>query len=676
MNFQSLSQLTVGQRSMLVLSIVAALSACGSDNDNDSTATTPSDNLVRSEAFPGVTCQTVESEARDGTKLTGVLYLPETVEDAGQPSIVHRTPYARLGIGTSCFPATVAFDLDAIAYAREGYAYMYQHVRGTFTSDGDFDIFQQEKNDGYDAVEWTADQSWSNGDVGIRGASYMGATTWQATLASPPSLKAASISISSEDYHREWVYENGIPHHSMNISWPEFTFTSDQIIRQEQAKGTAQEDIDAMVAQRQQLSGASMWSDWVWQLPLTSLNVFEGYIDSYSDWLEHPTYDAFWEQLDVGANIKDVQIPVMIQGAWYDIFGNGTLETFISMQDGASSELARTETKLLMTPYGHATNHNTPSFGAALDGPSALPPADLNTHIPYDMAYFDKYLKGEDNDYESTATAKLYVMVPPDTGVEGSNFLHESDSYPLANTTYQPYYFSSNGDANNRDGSGALSTEAQTQDAGIAADAAVTTAGVAADLFQYDPANPVPTMGGNLCCGTDLHPQGPRSGAVEQADVEVRDDVLVYTSAPLTEDLVVIGPVSVQLFAKSSAINTDFTAKLVDVRPDGQSHNILDAAVRASLRDGSKSEPSLIEPNRTYEYTINMGHTGVVFPAGHRIRLQISSSNFPKLARNLNSGLDNETTTDMIVADQAILHDASHPSRLILPVVSGVSVPE
>lgn len=164
--------------------------------------------------------------------------------------------------------------------------------------------------------------------------------------------------------------------------------------------------------------------------------------------------------------------------------------------------------------------------------------------------------------------------------------------------------------------------------------------------------------------------------AVEQAEVEIRDDVLIYTSAPLTEDLVIIGPANVQLFAKSSAMDTDFMAKLVDVRPDGSSHNILDGAVRASLRNGSKTQPELIEANRTYEYSINLGHTGTVFPAGHRIRLQISSSNFPKFARNLNTGASNETTSDTQLAHQVILHDASHPSRLILPIVSGVDVPD
>lgn len=660
----------------LLLTAALLTSACSDDDDDDQVTEPPADEdtLVRSADFPGISCQLVDTVARDGTVLSGVLYLPDDVPESGLPTIIQRTPYAFLGFGADCF-ASPDIDLDAYAYAREGYAFLFQRTRGTSTSGGDFDIFGQERQDGYDAVEWAATQAWSNADIGVRGPSYMGATTWQATIANPPSLKAASISISSEDYHREWVYENGIPHHSMNISWPEGAFLADQITRQETARGTSAADIASLIEQRQTLAYESMWSDWTWRLPLTSLDVFDGYIDSYADWMQHPTYDTFWQALDVADGIPDVQIPVMIHGAWYDIFANGSLSSFESMREHAGSEAARTQTRLLMTPYGHAVDHGTPSFGPIPDGSLVAPGEPLQSHMPYDLAYFDRHLKQTDSDFDNQAIARLYVMVPPDEGTEGSSFLFESDDYPPQGMAEQAYYLSSNGDANNRDGSGALSTTALTLDAGIGADAAIESAGPAADLYQYDPANPVPTAGGNLCCSTDFHPQGPQSGAVEQADIEVRDDVLVYTSEPLTEDLLVIGPVSVQLFAKSSATDTDFTAKLVDVRPDGQTHNILDAAVRASLREGSKSQPALIEADRTYEYTIPLGHTGVVFPAGHRIRLQISSSNFPKLARNLNTGLSSNDSTDMQVANQVILHDASHPSRLILPVIEENQTP-
>jgi len=660
-----------------------AITGCN-DNNDDSPAiivdppTLPSVELIRSDAHPGITCEVLSIPMRDGILTTGFVYRPDDDSSQEYPTVITRTPYARINLGKGCFVEGDGTLADGTSYARAGYAYVVQSVRGTYTSGGDFDMFRQERSDGYDSVEWAAVQSWSDGNVGIRGASYVGLTTWQTAISAPPSLKAASISISSEDYHREWVYDQGIPHHSMNISWPELTFTGDQIIRRETENGTAQEVIDQMVADRQVLSFTNMWNDWVWQLPLTSFSQFDGLHTVYQTWMEHPSYDEFWQELDVGEHIAQVNFPVLIHGSWYDIFADGTFASFESMRSRSGSIEARDNTKLLISQYGHATNHSTPSFGngafgALADGVNAA--TQGNEFRPYDMDYFDYYLKGNENNYEEEATATLAIMVPPDAGQGGSYFVIDAQEYPLANTEYQSYYLNSNGDANDRTGSGGLSIMPDSRDAGITQSAIVESASFAADLFSYDPLTPVPTMGGNLCCGTDFT-GGPQSGAVEQAEVEIRDDVLVYTSEPLIEPLVVIGQVTVELFAKSSAMDTDFMAKLVDVRPDGSTHNILDGAVRARLRDGSKSQPSLIEPNRTYEYSINLGHTGVVFPVGHRIRLQVSSSNFPKFARNLNTGASNETTSETMVANQVILHDALNASRLILPVVDDIDIPE
>jgi len=666
----------------IYIGLSLALAGCSGNNDKPSPVmvapTFTSVELIRSDGYPGIICENLNIPMRDDILTTAFVYRPDEDSSQKYPTVITRTPYARINLGKGCFVEGDGTLADGKAYARAGYAYVVQNVRGTYTSGGEFDIFSQEKNDGYDSVEWAAVQSWSDGNVGIRGASYFGMTTWQAAISAPPSLKAASISISSEDYHREWVYDQGIPHHSMNISWPELTFTNDQIIRRETANGTAQEVIDQMVADRQVLSFTNMWSDWVWQLPLTSFDQFESLHSSYKTWLEHPLYDDFWQQMDVGANIGKINFPVLIHGSWYDIFADGSFASFESMRNRSGSIEARNNTKLLISQYGHSTNHATPSFGDSAFGffaDSVKAATQGDAYKPYDMDYFDHYLKGSENNYDNKATATLAIMVPPDAGQEGSYFVIDAQEYPLANTEYRSFYLNSNGDANDRAGSGELSTSADSRDAGITRNDVVENASFAADLFNYDPLKPVPTMGGNLCCGTDLI-GGPQSGAIEQAEVEVREDVLVYTSAPLTKPLVIIGQVTVKLFAKSSAIDTDFMAKLVDVRPDGSTHNILDGAVRARLRHGSKSQPTLIEVNKTYEYNINLGHTGVVFPIGHRIRLQVSSSNFPKFARNLNTGVSNENTSETMVAKQVILHDAMNTSRLILPIVSDISIPE
>lgn len=656
----------------ICVGVSLALVGC---NDNNNEPTTlidepPSSNaqLIRSDAHPGIACAELSIPMRDGILTTGIVYLPD--EDASQqyPTIMTRSPYTRLGPGLECFDGS---ETTGALYSQEGYAFVVQNVRGTYTSDGEFDIQRQEKNDGYDSVEWVAAQEWSNGNVGIKGASYIGVTTWQAAISAPPSLKAASIAISGEDYHREWTYDQGIPHHSLNISWLEGSFTPDQIIRQETAKGTSEEIITQMIADRQVLAFTKMWSDWVWQLPLTSFTELDGLHSTYQTWLEHPDYDEYWQEMDIGANIEQVNFPVLILGAWYDLFADGTVASYNSMKSRSGSIEARDKTKLMIGMLGHSTDHSTPSFGIDTITNFLVP----SVARPYDMDYFDRYLKGIENDYDDQPNVSVTVMVPPDAGQQGSNFVVEAPDYPLANTEYRSFYLNSEGDANNRTGSGGLSLFGESRSADISHSEAIDTASFAADLFSYDPLNPVPTMGGNICCGTDFT-GGPKSGAVEQAEVEIRDDVLVYTSAPLTEPLVVIGPVSVELFAKSSAKNTDFMAKLVDVRPDGSTHNILDGAVRASLRDGSKSQPSLIEPNKTYKYSINLGDTGTVFPVGHRIRLQVASSNFPKFARNLNTGASNETTSETMVANQVILHDVMNASRLVLPIVEGIDIPE
>jgi putative CocE/NonD family hydrolase len=245
-------------------------------------------------------------------------------------------------------------------------------------------------------------------------------------------------------------------------------------------------------------------------------------------------------------------------------------------------------------------------------------------------------------------------MVPPDTGRQGDGFYLAATAYPLPNARATKFHLRSGGKANTRNGDGVLSVDAP--------------AGPA-DKFTYDPRNPVPTMGGNLCCGDFL-----MRGAIDQSKVELRQDVLVYTSAPLNEDTTVIGPVVVKLWAASSATDTDFTAKLVDVHLDDVAHNVLDRIVRARYRNGSKTAPSLITPGRTYEYTIDLGHTATVFRKGHRIRLEVSSSNFPHFDRNPNTGRPFGQDTQLAVATQTIFHDASNPSYVELAVVRDLKI--
>ncbi len=403
-----------------------------------------------------------------------------------------------------------------------------------------------------------------------------------------------------------------------------------------------------MEAQFNANQAANLLTNWVWQLPLTRLDQFTVMAPYYYDWVDHPFYDDFWEQLDVEIAYKDVKAPALIVSDWYDIFQVGAFRNYAGMRQSGGTRQAREGTKLYVGAYGHAGDSGHPTFGSD----AALLPTDTL------VAFFDRYLKGMQNGWEDSPNVKLYVLVPPDTGSTGSGFFITGDSYPLPGSKTVELFLASRGRANSSRGDGRLVSDRT--------DSSASTP----DQFQYDPAHPVPTTGGNMCCNNVLP-----NGAQDQTQVELRNDVLVYTSSPLTSDMAVIGPVEVKLWARSSAPDTDFTAKLVDIHVDGATHNVLDRIVRASLRKGSKRPPDLIEPGKDYEYTIPLGNAGTIFRRGHRIRLEISSSSFPHYARNLNTGMNSNWTSEMEVATQTVLHSSHHPSRLVLVVAPGVRAP-
>jgi putative CocE/NonD family hydrolase len=273
------------------------------------------------------------------------------------------------------------------------------------------------------------------------------------------------------------------------------------------------------------------------------------------------------------------------------------------------------------------------------------------------LQFYDRYLKGIRNGWESQPVVQIYVLVPPNSGDTGTGFWITGQDFPLPGTHRTKIYLKSGGRANTRLGDGALVT--------------AVGGGGPGDQFDYNPNNPVPTVGGNMCCNSILIPEG----AQDQTAVEMRRDVLVYTGKPLVTDEAVIGTVTANFWAISSAPDTDFTVKLVDVHPDGLTHNVLDRIVRASLRWGSKLPPKLIRPGVVYEYSLEVGNTATMFRAGHQMRVEISSSNFPHYGRNLNTGHSDNKTSPMAVAHQTVLHDSEHPSYIQLPIAPGVQIP-
>ena len=356
----------------------------------------------------------------------------------------------------------------------------------------------------------------------------------------------------------------------------------------------------------------------------------------FLDWLAHPAYDEYWRTWSVQEHYADITVPVLNIAAWYDIFQGGSLQNYVGLKTQAGSETARRGQHLLVALGGHAgmgRKVGDVDFGAL---------AQFNTNDAT-LDWYDYLFKGSQNEFTQKPVA-IFVM--------GLNQWRQEDDWPLARAKNTKYFLHSQGAANSAGGNGSLSTKAPNSEP--------------PDHYVYDPANPVATIGGPLCCDSaHLKP-----GARDQRPAETRADVLVYSTRAFPEDVEVTGPVKVELFVESSAVDTDFTAKLVDVAPDGFARNLTDGIIRARYRD-SREKAELLKPGQVYKVTIDLWSTSNVFLKGHALRLEISSSNFPRFNRNLNTAEQPETGQQFISATNVVFHDYTHPSALILPVVPG-----
>ena len=594
----------------------------------------------------GVSCRIEQAPMRDGVKLATEVYLPPG--EGPFPVILQRTPYNRRSPspGSNCDAAIGRY------FAERGYATLNQDTRGRYRSEGEFDAMRQEARDGHDAVEWAAAQPWSNGKVGMVGGSYVGLTQWQAAVEQPRHLVAIAPHYSSSDYLQGWTYQGGAFDLWFAQSWTSQTLAPDTLQRRLEAAGMPPEAVQREVAAFVATGRAKLLDDWLWQMPLKDFAAFrrDGNIAAYYDeWLARPGYDDYWGDLDVETKYPRIRVPALVTGGWYDVFQEGTIRNFMGVRSEGGSEAARNGTQLVMRALCHACPADT-TAGEIDFGPDNA--FDLDAAW---ARWFDYWLKGIDNGVPDDPTVRLFVMVPPDQGTAGGGFWITADEFPLPDAVETRLYLRSEGNANTAAGNGLLTADGP---------------GGAADEYVYDPADPVPTVGGNMCCANDLLP----SGAFDQREVEQRDDVLVYTTQPLDEDLTVIGPVRVELWAASSAPDTDFTAKLVDVHPDGYVHNVSEGIIRARYRNSDHRE-SWLTPDAVHDYTIDLGYTATVFRRGHRIRLQISSSNFPHFDRNPNTATAFGAGAELEPANQRVYHDAMHPSQLVVQIAPDVRAP-
>ena len=563
---------------------------------------------------------------RDGTVLYADLYRPEG--PGPFPTLMQRTPYDKTTLRSMA-------NLDPLKAARNGFAVLIQDTRGRYASEGEFYAFRDEINDGYDSVEWAAAQPWSTGKVGMYGASYVGATQWLATLAAPPHLAAIAPNVTASNYHEGWTYQGGAFELGFNASWTLAQLTLANFRNISAAKNVPQERRLELIKAVDSMERSFDF------LPVNELPDLKGGLaDYYYDWLAHPSYDDYWEGLCIEENHSRIGVPALNIGGWYDIFLGGTIRNYLGMRDKGASPEAKNGQRLVIGPWQHgargATVAGSHYFGLAADA-MALDMDGIH------LRWFDHWLKGLDTGLMDEPPVKIFVM--------GDNAWRDEQEWPLARAQAVDYYFHSQGKANSLHGDGSLSPQPPSQEP--------------ADVYLYNPGDPVPTRGGPLCC----NPYFAANGAFDQREVEARPDVLVYTTPPLKRDVEVTGPVTVSLWAASSQPDTDFTAKLVDVCEDGCARNLTDGIIRARYRE-SASNPSLLEPGKAYLYTIDLWATSNVFPAGHRIRVEVSSSNFPRFDRNTNTGGAIAEDAGFKPALQTVLHDPQHPSHITLPLVS------
>jgi len=548
----------------------------------------------------------VAARMRDGVELRADIYRPKA--DGKFPVLLVRTPYDKRG--------EAEFGRQAAA---TGYILIAQDVRGRYASDGEWYTFKHESQDGYDTVEWAAALPYSDGRVGMFGGSYVGATQMLTAIAAPPHLAGILPVVTASNYHENWTYQGGALEQWFDQSW---------------TTGLAENTFDRFMGKN---SSAARWDTKLplADYPLLDLSATSGLADYYFDWLAHPAYDDYWKQWSIEENFARIQVPALHVAAWYDIFQDGSLRNYLGIKAHGGSEAARNGQRLLVIVGGHAGSG--PVIGDVDFGKDSV--FDEDAVI---LRWYDYLFKGADNGMGSEKPVKLFVL--------GKNAWREEATWPLERAKETRYYLHAAKKANTLSGDGTLST--------------VAPAAEPADKYVYDPAEPVPTHGGPLCCDS----RGEAPGAFDQRPAENRDDVLVYTAPAFKQDTEVTGPVSLELFASSSAVDTDFTGKLVDVWPNGYAQNLTEGILRARYRD-SREKAELMNPGQVYKLTISLWSTSNVFKAGHKLRLEVSSSNFPRFDRNLNTGNDQSHSAQLVKATNTIYHDHEHPSALILPVV-------
>ena len=543
---------------------------------------------------------------RDGVHLSADIYRPDA--PGRFPALLLITAYNNMR------DAVVP---RAVYFAERGYAAVLVDIRGRHDSEGVWHPYVNDPQDGFDVQQWLGKQSWCDGNIGTFGHSYDGFTQVMPARYQSPHLKALMPSANQETNFGH-LYNDGIP--QLNVIFvAEFLWVN---------------------------RGRAFWPG-IFDHPLLDWNEIFGRLPLYTaldemvdrPWvktlLDHPTYDDYWKSYGTKGKYGEIQVPAYFLTGWYDNLEKEIWRQFRGFREQGGSEVTRNQTKILVGPWTHAYNMVMDNWVVDFGDSSTVDTEALH------IRWYDYWLKGIQNGIDKEAPIRIFVM--------RANQWRDEYEWPLARTRWTKYHLNSGGGANSDKGDGTLATAPPPDDA-------------PPDVFRYDPANPVPTVGGQTEFPVDQ--RGPQ----DRRPVQQRDDVLIYSSEPLTEALEVTGPIEVRLYAASSAVDTDFSAILTEVLPNGTAVHISEGIRRASFRE-SLEHPTPIEPGKVYEFSIEIWETSWEFQPGSRIRLEISSSNFPRFARNLNTGNPLGRSAEMKVATQTIYHNAQYPSHVLLPVI-------
>lgn len=521
------------------------------------------------------------------------------------PVLLTRTPYGKGGL----------LSPGARSVAAHGCVSINQDCRGRGASEGDWVPFLNEAQDGEDTRRWILEQTWSNGKIGTTGGSYVGFTQWASAPNAGESLKAMFPIVPLVEPHGDVTYVGGAFQFSLAMGW------------------------GAQVSGNKNLRGwnTADWAKAFRTLPLSTWDTaIGGKVQYLRDWVAHPQFDDYWKKGSVRGRHSEITAPCYAVGGWYDIFSKSVLEHVNAVRRTSRSLEARRHQHVLMGPWTHGISRSGKVGGLDFGKQSVVDVGALQ------VKWFSHWLKDEPTGVETWPPFRIFVM--------GRNQWRDEQEWPLARTQYTPYYFGCDKSANSLQGDGRLS---RTKPA----------AKNSADHFVYDPDDPVPTLGG---CNLFGCPAGPH----DQTKAEQREDVLVFTSDALTAPLEVTGPVKAVLYVASSAPSTDWTGKLVDVHPDGRAFNLCDGILRAHYgQPSADGKPGSFEPGKVHRHEIDLWVTSNVFLPGHKIRVEISSSNFPRFDRNPNTGHPFGADAELTKANQTVYHDVQRPSHVVLPVI-------